>query len=70
MTYFDRPKFIISKGMKEAGFSQWLIRATSELFADMREGRFDVREDSFTKITGTSPISYRQSIRDYVDYFR
>ncbi len=70
MTYFDRPNFIISKGLKEAGFSPWLIRATSGLIADLHAGRFDVREDTFTKITGTSPISYRESIKDYADYFQ
>jgi uncharacterized protein YbjT (DUF2867 family) len=68
MIYFDRPKFLITKGMKEAGFSPWLIKATWELFADLRAGKFDVRENTFTKITGSEPIPYRQSIKDYSKY--
>lgn len=69
MIYFDRPKFLITKGMKEAGFSPWLIKATWELFADLRAGKFGGRENTFTKITGCEPIPYGQSIKDYSKYF-
>lgn len=70
MAYFDRPRFMIIKGMREAGISDWLIKSTLELFADFQNGKFDLKEDTFEKIAGVKSTTFPQFIRDYAIYFR
>jgi uncharacterized protein YbjT (DUF2867 family) len=57
-------------GMEEAGLPEWSIACMLELYRINKAGAMATVTRDIEKVTGASPISFREFAQDYADVFR
>jgi uncharacterized protein YbjT (DUF2867 family) len=67
--YVDVPPDAAGRAMTGAGMPQWQADAILELYALMREGKFDYATDTVKEVSGRDPIPIEQFVRDHRDAF-
>jgi uncharacterized protein YbjT (DUF2867 family) len=61
--YRDVPLHAWSEGLRQAGFSEYLVRHLSAMAELTRQGRYDRMTDTMCKLTGEAPTSMRDFVK-------
>ena len=61
--YRDVPLHAWSEGLRQAGFSEYLVKYLSAMAELTREGRYDRLTDTMCKLTGEAPTSMRDFVK-------
>ena len=65
VNYVNVPPEAAKQAMTGAGMAPWQADAILELYALLREGRFDRATTTVKDVTGREPVSIEQFVRDY-----
>jgi uncharacterized protein YbjT (DUF2867 family) len=65
VNYVSVPPEAAKQAMTGAGMTQWQADSILELYALLREGRFDRTTSTVKDVTGREPITIEQFVRDY-----